>query len=419
MNPERWRQVEDLFHAALAKDPGQRDLFLASATSDDEDLRREVESLLAQQEHSILENSPWQSAGASTHPMPPQIGLGSQIGPYKIEAILGAGGMGQVFKASDVRLQRTVAIKVLAHTAFARSELKRRFLQEGRAASALNHPNIVTLYDAGTEEGLDFLAMEYVPGKSLDQIMREKSVSMRDAVDFATQIASGLAAAHAVGVIHRDIKPSNVVVTPERRVKVLDFGLAKRRPASSDRPQRDLTATGMVIGTVPYMSPEQAADGQVDHRTDIFSLGIVLYEMLARRKPFERKSSVETLHAIIHDPPPEIPQLPAALREVLDKALEKNPAERYQHAGDFEIDLRRFVRNMGSGATPAPDRKRETGLWVALGSAVAGFAVAVWLMHLAPSRPWTNPLADANFDRISDFDGIEVDAAISPDSTLR
>ena len=165
MNPERWRQVEDLFHAALEKDPGQRDVFLASATNNDEDLRREVESLIAKQEHSILESSPWQSDASSSDAMLPQIGLGSQIGPYKIEAVLGVGGMGQVFKACDVRSQRTVAIKVLAHTAFARWELKRRFLQEGRAASALNHPNIVTLYDAGTEEGLDFLAMEYVPGQ--------------------------------------------------------------------------------------------------------------------------------------------------------------------------------------------------------------------------------------------------------------
>jgi eukaryotic-like serine/threonine-protein kinase len=289
-----------------------------------------------------------------------QITPGTELGPYKIEALLGAGGMGQVFRARDTRLGRIVAIKVLPHDKVADPERKRRFLQEARAASALNHPNIVTLYDIAADNGIDYLVMEYVEGKSLDKLIPSKGLPLTEALDYAAQIASALAAAHAAGIVHRDIKPGNAVVTSEGQVKVLDFGLAKlmERPAPGPDGETQtqgpgLTDAGTVVGTVAYMSPEQASARPLDHRTDIFSLGIVLYEMIAGKRPFRGASHVETMNAIVHDPPPALPGQPAELQEVFDKALAKEPKERYQHAGDFGLDLRRLKSGCESKSLPS------------------------------------------------------------------
>ena len=204
---------------------------------------------------------------------------GTRLGPYKIEALVGAGGMGQVFRATDTRLHRTVAIKILPRDKVGDPDRKYRFLQEARAASALNHPNIVTLHDIANDGGVDYLVMEYVEGKSLDTLITAKGLPLADAIGYATQIATALGAAHAAGIVHRDIKPANVIVTSESQVKVLDFGLAKL--AESEGSEQTLTAPGAIVGTPAYMSPEQAAARPLDHRTDIFSLGVMLYEMLA------------------------------------------------------------------------------------------------------------------------------------------
>src|SRR2546422_6591582 len=222
--------------------------------------------------------------------------IGSLLGPYKIEAPIGAGGMGEVFRAHDTRLRRTVAIKVLPRERVADPERKRRFMQEARAASALNHPNIVTLHDIASDRGTDYLVMEYVPGKSLDKQITPKGLPLAEALGYAMQIAGALAAAHAAGIVHRDIKPANVIVTAECHVKVLDFGLAKlaeRSPGPEGETVTEpaaLTETGAVMGTVAYMSPEQAAGRLLDHRTDIFSLGVALHEMLAGQRPFRGNS---------------------------------------------------------------------------------------------------------------------------------
>src|SRR2546427_544957 len=214
------------------------------------------------------------------------LSVGTRLGPYEILAPIGAGGMGEVFRAQDTRLHRTVAIKVLPRERVADPERKRRFLQEARAASALNRPNIVTLHDIANDSGVDYLVMEYVPGKSLDKLIAHKGLPLAEAIGYATQIAGALAAAHAAGIVHRDIKPANVMVTAESQVKVLDFGLAKlveRAPGPEGETETldsALTEAGTVLGTVAYMSPEQASARSLDHRTDIFSCGIVLYEML-------------------------------------------------------------------------------------------------------------------------------------------
>ena len=284
------------------------------------------------------------------------LAVGTKLGPYEILAPLGAGGMGEVFRATDTRLHRTVAIKILPHDKVADPERKRRFLREARAVSALNHPNIVTLHDIANDNGIDYLVMEYVPGKSLDKLIPSKGLLLAEALNYAQQIAQGLAAAHVAGIVHRDMKPANVIVTLEGQAKILDFGLAQlteRAPGPEGETvsqEAALTEAGAVMGTVPYMSPEQASAKPLDHRTDIFSLGVMLYEMLAGQRPFRGKSHVETMNQIINDPAPPLAMVPTPVEEILEKALEKDPKDRYQHAGDFA------EKRAGHSAT----RKRAT-----------------------------------------------------------
>ena len=351
------------------------------------------------------------------------LSAGTVLGPYQIESALGAGGMGEVYRARDTRLNRTVAIKILPHDKFADPERQARFLREARVASALNHPRIVTLHDIIHDHGIDVLVMEYVPGKSLAELIPSKGVPLVDALNYAQQMADALAAAHAAGIVHRDIKPANVLVTPQGQVKVLDFGLAKlaEQVAETRTQVAMLTEPGQVMGTVAYMSPEQAGGREVDYRTDIFSLGVVLYELVTGRRPFQGTSSVETMHAILHDAFSRIASVPPELDEILAKALAKEPKDRYQHAGDFELDLRRFQRAWHTksllslrGATAPSSRHR----WRMLAGAVAASAIvtgtAGWFA-LRPAPPRANPLQDAQFSRLTDFGGDELDAAVSAD----
>jgi serine/threonine protein kinase len=426
MDPSRWQQIEELYHAALECEPGERAAFLARA---DPGLRREVESLLAQPtDGGPLKRPAWAGGQMLSESTVTQVSIGTQLGPYKLETPLGRGGMGEVFQATDTRLHRTVAIKILPRDKVADPERKKRFLQEARAASALNHPNIVTLHDIANDHGVDYLVMECVPGKSLDKLISPKGLPLTDALNCAQQIASGLAAAHAAGIVHRDIKPANVIVTSGFQVKILDFGLAKLMehpggPEDEAQTLEALTETGTVVGTVAYMSPEQASAKPVDHRTDIFSLGIILYEMLAGARPFLGKSQADTMHGIIHDPAPPLERQPPELEEILAKALAKDAKDRYQHAGDLGLDLRRFQKAWESKSLPSiraapasfvPRRMR----WGVIGG-MALFALlvalgAAWLfMHR--NGEWVNPLADAQFSRLTDFEGSETDAAISRD----
>jgi Tol biopolymer transport system component len=352
---------------------------------------------------------------------------GGLIGPYEIEEPIGAGGMGEVFRARDTRLHRTVAIKVLPRDRLADPERKRRFLQEARAVSALNHPNIVTLHDIGNQDGMDFLVMEYVSGQGLDALISPKGLPLVEAMGYTVQMASALAAAHAAGIVHRDIKPANAIVTSESQVKVLDFGLAKlvERAAPEDETQTQesaLTEVGAVMGTIAYMSPEQASAKPLDYRTDIFSLGVVLYNMLAGTPPFRGQSKIETMHAIINGAAPALTRYPPELNDIIARALAKDPKERYQHAGDLALDIRRFQRawetrslpSMLGAATAAPSRRIRWAVLagvVALGAAGAGW----WAGHRGTSYTIENPLANAHFTRLTNFEGAEHDAAVSPD----
>ncbi|MCA1732074.1 MAG: serine/threonine-protein kinase, partial [Acidobacteria bacterium] len=284
-----------------------------------------------------------------------EIDRGRRLGPYEITAPIGAGGMGEVFAARDSRLGRDVAIKILPPALSGDADRVRRFEQEARAAGSMNHPNLITVHDTGVHDGSTYVVMELLEGETLREKMggafaaEGARIPLRKVVDYSVQIANGLAAAHDKGIIHRDLKPENLFVTRDGRVKILDFGLAKLTGAKegvdlTDAPTQDQgTAPGTVMGTAGYMSPEQVRGGPLDHRTDIFSLGAVMYEMLSGRRAFRRNSAVETMNAILKEDPPEMesgrPGVAPGVERIVLRCLEKEPEERFHSAHDVAFAL--------------------------------------------------------------------------------
>src|SRR5215475_10881591 len=302
----RWEQIEKLCQSALELEESRRAAFLEEACAGDEGLRQEVESLLRFEGRGdrFIEEPALEVAAKMISPEKPESLLGQQLGSYQILSLLGAGGMGVVYKGRDIRLNRSVAIKVLPRDKMSDPERKRRFIQEAKAASALNHPNIITIYDIGSEGGIDFIVMEYVSGKSLDQLIPPKGMRLNQVLKLAVQIADAMAKAHSAGIIHRDLKPGNVMVSDDDRVKVLDFGLAKLTEVSetgeeATRTLQSQTEEEMIIGTLSYMSPEQADGKKIDARSDIFSFGSVLYEMVTGQKAFQGDSKMSTIAATL------------------------------------------------------------------------------------------------------------------------
>jgi serine/threonine protein kinase/Tol biopolymer transport system component len=303
------------------------------------------------------------------------IEAGSTVSHYRITARLGAGGMGQVFRATDSRLSRDVAIKILPPTTD--EMLHQRFTQEARAASALNHPNIVGVYDVGSQDGTPYIVSELVDGESLRDLVARGPVPIRKVLDLATQIADGIAAAHAAGIAHRDLKPENIMITRDGRAKILDFGLAKQQAAASTLNPTDATLAmtqtqpGLILGTVNYMSPEQARGIASDYRSDQFSFGIILYEMITGKQPFLRATTVQTLSAVLTDDPPPIPadaKVPAPLRWIIDRCMAKEPHQRYGSSIDLYHDLRNLRDHAseitGAAVTPgAPPAKKRSPKW--------------------------------------------------------
>ncbi len=288
-----------------------------------------------------------------------------RLGPYEILVPIGAGGMGEVYKARDTRLDREVAIKVLPAAFAADPDRLRRFEQEARATAALDHPNILAIHDLGTHDGSPYLVAELLEGSPLRERLKDGPLPCREAVEIATQVAHGLAAAHARGIFHRDLKPENLFLTTDGIVKILDFGLAKLavRPAGDETPteattQTQQTAGGVLLGTVPYMAPEQARGMPVDQRADVFAFGVVLYEMLDGKRPFRGATSTDTVAAILRDEPPPLPaSVPAALAAVVSRCLAKEPGERYQGGGELKAALDGLPRATG---TDRHDPRRET-----------------------------------------------------------
>src|SRR5262245_13561532 len=371
MELDRWEQIERLYHAALERGPDAREAFLDEACAGDEDLRREVAGLLACDvpNDSFIQSPAIEIAARAMVDEPlietsskPARSLiaGTRIGAYQLLEPLGRGGMGEVHLALDTRLGRKVAVKLLPARFTTDASRVRRFAQEARAVSALNHPNIITIHEIGavrTEAGeIHYIVTEYVEGETLRQRMAiapQGRLSLAEALDVAAQIATALATAHEAGIAHRDIKPENVMARRDGIVKVLDFGLAKlTEPAppvidsQASTLDRNSTEAGVVMGTPRYMSPEQARGEKVDVRTDIFSLGVMLYEMVAGRPPFTGVTPNETIAAILRDEPPPLaecaPDAQPEMEEILSKTLSKNREERYQAASELLADLQRL-----------------------------------------------------------------------------
>ncbi|MBI3693389.1 MAG: PD40 domain-containing protein [Acidobacteria bacterium] len=332
--------------------------------------------------------------------------IGRTVAHYQILDKLGEGGMGVVYRALDTHLDRTVAIKVLPAEAVANPERKKRFVQEAKAASALNHPNIVTIYDIDTADGVDYIAMEYVAGKTLDHLIGRGGLRLGETLKYAIEIAGALAAAHGAGIVHRDLKPANIMVAEKGSVKVLDFGLAKlTETASSDN---GLTATlrdaprteeGTIVGTVAYMSPEQAEGKKVNARSDIFSFGSVLYEMLTGRRAFHGETKISTLSAILHQEPKPVEDLPRELATVLARCLRKDSDRRFQHMDDVKIALEEAKEQADSGTVEAREEaKRGRGQRVLLATAAAlaligaSAGVAWWLARSGGPKTGQGPV---------------------------
>src|SRR5688500_5063806 len=358
MTPERWQKIEVLLEEAMECAPGGRAAFLASACGGDDELRREVESLLSFHDRSegFIETPPYKTAAELFDGGGAESLVGRVVGVYKVERELGRGGMGEVYLARDTRLGRPVALKLLPALYTTDPERVRRFRQEARAASALNHPNILTIYEVGEADGLRFIATEYVEGETLRALLAGGGLTLERALDVAIQTACALAAAHEAGIVHRDVKPENVMVRPDGYVKVLDFGLAKlveREPAGEGGgppPARHSTNPGIMLGTISYMSPEQARGQKVDARSDIFSLGVVLYECVAGRTPFEGETQSDILVSILSEEPPPLAvhtaDAPGALQVIIDRALRKDREGRYQTVGEMLGDLQELKREM-------------------------------------------------------------------------
>jgi len=351
VTPERWKRIEELYDRALAREPGERERFLAEACGGDEELRREVDSLLsnAEQGEDFLER-PALEVAARRYVSTVMVDLtGRKLGRYEVLSRVGRGGMGEVYRARDTRLKRQVALKVLPPERLADPERKRRFEQEARAASALDHPNIVTIHDIDQAEGIEFIAMEYVEGQTLAERIGRKGLPVPEALKYAVQIADALAAAHQAGIVHRDLKPANMMVTEKGTVKVLDFGLAKlteppqQEGEASTETARASTVEGTVLGTVAYMSPEQVQGLAVDARSDVFAFGSVLYEMLTGRQPFQGESTISTMSAILRDTPEPVTkvrhEVPPDVERIVRRCLEKDREARYRSGAELCKDV--------------------------------------------------------------------------------
>jgi serine/threonine protein kinase len=437
MTPDRWQQIEKVYHSALELAENERPAFLEKACVGDDGLRREVESLLAdeKQARSFIEAPALVMAAQAQAQDHAQSRAGQKVGSYKILSLLGSGGMGEVYLARDSRLDRTVALKILPAQVASDRDRMRRFIREARAASALKHPNVTHIYEIGESDGVHFIAMEYVEGKTLAAKIGGRPLKPAEIVEIGLQVADALDDAHSEGVIHRDIKPANLMLTRRGEVKVLDFGLAKVTRTEEQNIASDIstvvsTKAGVVMGTVKYMSPEQMLGQEVDHRTDIFSLGVVLYEMATGTLPFKGDTGTALSDAILHKQPTAPgrvnPDLPIDLERIILRALEKDRELRYQTASDLRAELKRLKRELDSGSSSgtvaitqvprvAPRSRRLLERWpliLVVGMLAALLGVAVWLYYRSTTKV---PEASLVAVPLTSYPGEERQPSFSPD----
>ena len=409
---DRWRQIEKLYHQASECAESDRSAFLENACAGDTELQQELELLLAQEidDSSFLGPSAMDNVAMKLAQDGLGFAQGERLGAYTILSLLGKGGMGEVYLARDTKLGREVALKVLANTVASDPDYLRRFEEEARLASGLNHPNIVTIYGAEAQGDVAYIAMELVRGHTLRKLLFQGAIPVKKVLDLAVQIADALAAAHAGGVVHRDLKPENIMVTAEELVKVLDFGLARgQRDMTSDGAEDDavmqpsLSGAGIILGTVGYMSPEQVAGRRASHTADQFSFGAILYEMLAGRRAFQRETKVETLSAIVREQPISIQTLNAdvtpPLQQVLVRCLAKDATDRYPVTRDLAAQLRQIRDRWDSGgesrvmaSEPALGLTRRRAMWLS-GAAVVGTVAGLTTWKLWPDESGIRSLA--------------------------
>src|ERR1035438_6967995 len=415
MQAERWKKVEELFEAARQQPADGRAGFLRQACPGDPELCAEVESLLkaAESGDPLLDGSPLSSIAERAPALKP----GDQLGSFEILGMIGRGGMGEVYRARDPRLKREVAIKTLPPAFAADRDRIARFEREARAASALTHPNIVGVYDIGHQGGVSFIVSELVEGETLARALKGGPLPLRKLIEVSTQIAEGLAAAHAAGVVHRDLKPGNIMLTRDGRVKILDFGLARQdRTPGVDSTTIEVSHPGVILGTPGYMAPEQVRGEATDARSDLFSLGVILYEMASGKRAFSGGSSIEVMNSILKDDPPELPPAsPPALDRIVRRCIEKQPARRFHSAADLGFALESVL---ASTEVAAPPRKRSS--WPVLATAAASAVLAlVAVLYWARAHPAGSPKGGAPvLRRLTNDAGLTKDGAISPDGKL-
>ncbi len=392
MTPEHWEEVKRIFDAALQQDAVSRGNFLSQACGGNDELQKEVEKLLAAHEQAgsfmtVTTTHPSSATESTATASNADRFLGRVLSHYRIETRLGSGGMGVVYRATDLKLGRAVGIKLLSRQFATSDDAKARFLREARAASALDHPNIGSVYDIAEEAGELFIVMALYQGETLKQRLEKGSVPLAEVTETVRQIALGLQAAHGAGVIHRDIKPANVLMTHTGTIKILDFGLAKM---VQDLAPENVTRAGEVLGTLLYMSPEQARGQMVDRRTDLWSLGVLAYELIAGVSPFHAESDAATAARILHDEPPlltAVPGIPGWLAELIAQMLKKDPAQRPQSASDVLSRLN--ATSIGIASTKHKFRR----ILIAVAAALAACGLAVYLARREARIRWAREKA--------------------------
>ena len=433
MRSERWNKIESIFHKVLDADESRRSAVLEDSCAGDESLRREVESLLAHHKNAgdFIETPAFEDAARAPSPAndvstktdlscPGSSLKGALVAHYRVLEEIGVGGMGVVYKAEDTKLGRAVALKFLPERLAADSVAVARFRREARAASSLNHPNICTIYDIAEHEGREFIAMEYLEGRTLATYIAGRALGSDTVTKLGIPIAEALSAAHSKGVIHRDVKPGNIFITASGLVKVLDFGVAKLLQTGTETVALPLTERNVVTGTLAYMSPEQLRGEEVDARSDIFSLGVVLYEMSVGRRPYTSSLPGPLIGEILDlpaSPPSSINRtLPPKLDEIILKALEKDPELRYQSAGDLCTDLKRLQRDTSAtgriAVATAEARRPRAYIWVGLAALlVAAAALALYVLRRSPNLTSEN----VNVVPLTSYPGEEQYPSFSPD----
>ncbi len=431
MNAGRWKQIDELLDAVLEIPNERREKFLSEKCGDDDDLKREIWSLLKVQKSAdkFMENSAMNLMAKEIAQKDGEFSsaVGKQLGTYTIEKPIGAGGMGEVYLAHDAKLNRKVALKILPAEFVADAERIKRFEREARAISALNHPYIVTIYDVGAADGINFIATEFVEGVTVRDLIN-RGVDFKQTLSVISQTCEALAAAHKAGIVHRDIKPENIMLRSDGFVKVLDFGLAKlvEQPELQQNTS-NYTLKGVIIGTPAYMSPEQVSGDRVDQRTDLWSLGVVLYEMLTGKNPFKGETRQETFQKILSENPPSVSEsaekLPIELDAILSKALEKDADVSYQTASDLRADLKRVRREIDSSSSVRNDsltQRREAAktprFFLPFGILLFTLlAIGVWFFGFRQASSTAIDWSKANNIQLTEQVGIEYFPSLAPD----